>query len=146
MPSLQATITFTPASGGAALTLPGPGEIGRDQFGNVTFTWRDPVTSLGSPERVTVDTLTGYLSSGIDQKRNRVGTFLAVTDAGGALQTVEWAEVDPWTGALLGPYSAVGVIGLSAMGSAGNGDSLTLILYLAYYRFERGTGILESVS
>lgn len=144
MAVLQPTLTLTPLSGGAALTLPGADEISRDQFGNVTFSWRDPISSWSAPARVTADTLADYLSKGIDQKRNRLGTFLVVTDAGGSLQTVEWTEVDPWSFSLLGPYSKIGAVGLSGARSARDQDGLTLILYLAYYRYERGTGTLES--
>lgn len=144
MPVLQPTLTLTPITGGVPITLPGPDEISRDQFGNVTFTWRDPISSWDTPSRITADGLAAFLSTGIDQKRNRLGTFLAVTDQGGGLQTVEWTEVDPWSGALLGPYSQIGVVALSSARSARDQDGLTLILYLAAYRYERGTGTLES--
>lgn len=144
MPILKPYVRLTPTNGGTALDLPPPDDVSRDQLGNVTFQWRDPISSWSSPARVVLSTLESYLSDGVEQKRNRDNAFLAITNREGSLQTVSWTEVDPWTGAIIGPYSLVGVVTLGSYRSSRQEDGLTLIAYKATYRYSRGTGTYEA--
>lgn len=140
----QATfVRFTRAAGGLPLTLPAPDSVERDPAGNVTFTWRDPLTS-GLDARLVVGDVDGYLSTGVDVQKNRVGTVQATTDAGGSLLTVEWSEFDPWAGVVRGPYTLIGVANLASARAAREEDGLTIVVYRAHYRHERGTGVTES--
>jgi len=143
MPGQATYVRFTRTSGGLPLTLPGPDSVDRDPAGNVTFTWRDPLTS-GLNARLVVGDVDGYLSTGVDVQKNRVGTVQATTDAGGALLTVEWTEVDPWAGVVRGPYSLIGVASLANARASKAEDGLTIVVYRAHYRHERGTGVTES--
>ncbi len=143
MPGQETFVRFTRAAGGLPLDLPGADSIDRDPAGNVTFTWRDPLAASGDA-RLVVGDVDGYLSTGVDVQKNRLGTVQATTDAGGSLLTVEWSEVDPWAGVVRGPYSLIGVAALANARASRLEDGLTIVVYRAHYRHERGTGVTES--
>lgn len=145
MPQLQTHVTLTPLSGApGALALPGPNEVDHDGNGNVTFTWTDALkNSYG--ERLTYADIEPYLSTRIDLKQNRSGAKLVVTDQGGSICTVEWTEVDPWSGATIGPFTVYAVVALSSARHASDSDGISLVCYEATHRYERVTGTLESV-
>lgn len=139
---LLPTLTLTPRTGGSSLVIPGADSITRDPLGNVTFDYSEAVRAVGTSQRLTVDILQAYLSTRIDQKLNRAGAYLVITDEGGKLLDVTWKEVDPWSGTLL-EYDMVAVVSLASYRSSLQ-DGFSLIAYRAHYRFERVTEVLES--
>lgn len=125
------------------LTINGNAEFVRDQIGNLTVSWSDPLSSRSTPARLTRADLATYLSENVEQHRNRAGAYLCITDAVGALLKVTWREVDPWSGQLLAAQELVGVAAVSGASTSTAADSLSLLIYRADYRFGRGVGRLE---
>lgn len=144
--SLKPYVRLTAAEGGPSLTLSGNFEVARDAIGNVTFTWRDPVTSWSSPARVSLESFEPYLSESVDVRKNRLAVLLAITDPGGVLVVADWREIDPWQGILLDEESVTGVAALGNARATPEEDGFSIVLYKSLYRFERGTGVLEEAS
>jgi len=144
MPVSNTYVKLTPVDASPEIELLGADEITRDAIGNVTLTWSDPLESWTTPERITAADLNGYLSTGVQQIRNRANAYLCITDPDGVLCDVEWTEWDSWTGPAIGPYIVRGVVVLASARSARESDGLSLIVYRAQYRYERTSGIVES--
>lgn len=137
-------ITLQRVSDSQELTIYGDAEFTRDQIGNLTVSWTDPLASRVSPARLTRAHLGGFVSENVEQHRNRAGAYLCITDAEGALLKVTWREVDPWAGTLLAVQELYGVAVVSAATARAAGDSLALVVYRADYRYRRGAGLLEA--
>lgn len=142
----DAYLKLTRVADSSALQVTGAAEFTRDQAGNLTVTWDDPLKSRVSPERFTLADLSGYLSQNVEQYRNRDAAYEAYTDPGGALLTVEWREIDPWTGVLVAAQTMHGVASLASATARSERDSLSIVIYKADYRLERSTGVQESSS
>lgn len=136
-------ITLQRVSDSEELTIYGDAEFARDQIGNLTVTWSDPLVSRVSPARLTRAHLAGFVSENVEQHRNRAGAYLCITDAVGALLRVTWREADPWAGQLLEAQELYGVAVLPSSSARVAGDSLSLLVYRADYRYGRGVGRLE---
>lgn len=137
-------VTLQRLSDSAELTVLGNAEFTVDPVGNLTVTWEDPLRSRQTPARLTRADFNGFVSSNVEQQRNRAGAHLVVTDPGGALLKVTWREADPWTGGLLPPQELWGVATLVAINAAVDRDALSMLAYRADYRYGRGAGRLEA--
>lgn len=144
MAFLDPFITLERVSDSQSITINGDAEFTRDAVGNLSASWTDPLKSRSSPARLTSLDLAAWLSSGVEQHRNRANAFLVITDPGGSLLRVEWREVDPWSGQLLEAQEMYGVATLGSAKASATGDSLTLVLFRADHRFQRGSGRLET--
>lgn|GEM_PF-2577495 len=136
-------VIFERVSDSAQLTVTGDAEFTRDATGNLTITWSDPLKAWSPASRLTRADFAGFVSEGVEQHRNRAGTYLAITDAGGALLKVTWAEVDPWAGALVEAQDLYGVAVLVNTSASLQRDGISVVVYRADYRFQRGSGLLE---
>lgn len=135
----EISLTLTPHAGGAALVLPA-GELEQDALGNLTVRWVDAVYQ---GRLLRASDLLGYLSSNVEVHRNRLGTVVAVTDPGGLLLEAQWTEYDPWAGVPSGPHHLRCVMTLAGQSSLASEGRVSVVLYRAVARFERGTGLLE---
>lgn len=138
------SVTFERVSDSASITIRGGCELVRDGVGNLTLTYDDPLSDRVAPARLTTADLAGFLSTGVEQHRNRANAFLVITDPGGSLLRVAWTEVDPWTGALLPEQELYGVATLASAKSSVATDALSLVVFRADYRHQRGGGPLEA--
>lgn len=142
--SILAHVRFTPFVG-LPVIIDGNMEIARDGIGNLTISWRDPIATGAVPQRLTLAALAHILCEGVAQLKNRAGAYLVVTDPGGSLCRVAWREIDPWRGELLAEQQLVGVAALGNARASPADDSLSLIIYRATHRFQRGTNLIETV-
>lgn len=135
----QASVRFTAVLGGAGLLLPSA-DVEVDAIGNVTLRWSD---ALYQGRLLREGDFSGWLSRNVDQQRNRVAAQVVITDPGGVLLDVEWAEYDPWTGTPSGPHLVRGVAALAGASSNSREGAVTVVVYRAGSRLERGTGVVE---
>lgn len=135
----QAYVRFTAVLGGAQLLLPAA-EVELDSIGNASFKWVD---ALHQGRLLREGDFVGWLSRNVDQQRNRVAAQVAITDPGGVLLDVEWVEFDPWAGVVSGPHLLRGVAVLASAGSTASEGRVTVVVYRASHRLERGTGVVE---
>lgn len=144
MAFLDPYITLQRVSDSQSITINGDAEFVRDASGNLSVSWTDPLRSREPGARLTLADLADWLSSGVEQHRNRANAFLVITDPRGSLLRVTWREVDPWSGALLPAQELFGVATLASSKAAIPGDSLSLVVFRADYRYQRGSGQLEA--
>lgn len=142
----DAYLKLTRLSDSAVLQVTGDAEFTRDQAGNLTVTWRDPLKSRAPAQRLTRPDLDGWVSENVEQYRNRDRAYEAYTDPGGALLSVEWRELDPWAGALIAAQTLFAVLTVGSVTAQASGDTISLVFYRADYRLERSTGVQESSS
>lgn len=139
MAFLDPFITLERVSDSQSITINGDAEFTRDATGNLSVAWTDPLKTRAPGERLTPVDLAGWLSSGVEQHRNRANAYLVITDPGGSLLRVEWREVDPWNGHLLEAQEIYGVATLGSAKASGAADALTLVVFRADYRHQRGS-------
>ncbi|HEX7000286.1 MAG TPA: hypothetical protein VF164_01170 [Trueperaceae bacterium] len=140
---MDPVITFERVSDAAQLQVFGDAEFTRDQVGNLTVTWSDPLKARAPATRLTRGDFAGFVSEGVEQHRNRAAAYLVITDPGGALLKVTWQEIDPWAGTLLEAQELYGAAMLVNTSASIQRDGISLIVYRADYRFQRGAGLLE---
>lgn len=136
-------ITFQRVSDSAKLVVNGNVEVSRDQIGNLTVTWTDPLKSRNPPARLLRSDFAGFASEGVEQHRNRANAYLVITDPGGALLKVTWKELDPWAGALTAEQELFGVAVLVTTSASVVRDGISVVVYRADYRYARGSGLVE---
>lgn len=136
-------ITLQRVSDSETLTVTGDAEFSLDATGNLTVTWTDPLKDRDPAARLTPADFAGYVSQGVEQHRNRAGAWLVITDPGGALLKVTWAEVDPWQGGLSSAREMYGAAVLVNSSASIQRDGLSLVVYRADYRFGRSIGLVE---
>lgn len=137
-------ITFERVSDSAELIVRGNAEVSRDQIGNLTVNWSDPLKSRSPAARLTRADFAGFASEGVEQHRNRANAYLVITDPGGSLLRVTWQEIDPWAGALTATQELYGVATLVSTSASVQRDGISIVVYRADYRYQRGGGLLES--
>lgn len=135
----QAWVRLTAVLGGVELVLPSA-DVEVDAIGNVTLRWTDAVLA---GRLLREGDFAGWLSRNVDQQRNRVAAQVVITDPGGVLLDVEWVEYDPWAGAASGPHLVRGVAALAGASSNAREGAVTVVVYRAGSRLERGTGVVE---
>lgn len=140
---MDPVITFERVSDSAQIVVTGDADFTRDQVGNLTVTWSDPLKTRAPAARLTRSDFDGFASEGVEQHRNRANAYLVITDPGGALLKVRWQEIDPWAGTLLAAQELYGVAMLVNTSASIQRDGISLIVYRADYRFQRGSGLLE---
>lgn len=136
-------VIFERVSDSAQLTVTGDAEFTRDATGNLTITWSDPLKAWSPAARLTRADFAGFVSEGVEQHRNRANAWLVITDPGGALLKVTWQEVDPWAGTLVDAQDLYGVAVLVNTSASLQRDGISVVVYRADYRFQRGSGLLE---
>lgn len=136
-------ITLERVRDSAGITINGDAEFTRDATGNLSVAWADPLRTRAPGARLTASDLQPYLSSGVEQHRNRANAYLVITDPGGSLLRVTWREIDPWSGALLPEQELYGVATLGSAKASVGSDLLTLVVFRADYRHQRGSAHLE---
>ena len=141
---MDPVITLERVSDAAQLVVTGDAEFTRDQVGNLTVTWADPLKARQPAARLTRADFAGFVSEGVEQYRNRASAYLVITDPGGALLKVTWQEIDPWAGQLLAAQELYGVAMLVNTTASIQRDAISLIVYRADYRYGRGQGLLEA--
>ncbi|MFA5552917.1 MAG: hypothetical protein WDA03_15065 [Trueperaceae bacterium] len=144
MAFLDPYITLERVSDSASITIYGDAEFSRDATGNLSVAWTDPLKTRVPGARLTPLDLAGWLSSGVEQHRNRANAYLVITDPGGSLLKVTWREVDPWSGQLLAAQELFGVATLGSAKASVASDTLTLVVFRADYRHQRGSVALET--
>ena len=135
----QAWVALTAVVGGAELVLPAA-DVEVDAIGNVTFRWSDAVFQ---GRLLREGDFAGWVSRNVDQQRNRLAAQVVITDPGGVLLDVEWVEYDPWSGAVSGPHLVRGVAAMAGASSSAREGAVTVVVYRAGSRLERGTGVVE---
>lgn len=140
---MDPVLTLQRVSDASQLQVLGDAEFTRDGIGNLTVTWADPLKSRSPAARLTRADFAGFVSEGVEQHRNRAGAYLVITDSGGALLKATWQEIDPWAGTLLAAQDLYGVATLINTSASIQRDAISLVVYRADYRFQRGAGLLE---
>lgn len=140
---MDPVITFQRVSDNAELVVTGDAEFARDQVGNLTVTWSDPLRTRAPAARLTRADFDGFASEGVEQQRNRANAYLVITDSGGALLKVTWQEIDPWAGQLIEAQELYGVASIVNSSASIQRDGISLVVYRADYRFERASGLVQ---
>ena len=144
MAFLDPYITLERVRDASTTTVYGDAEFTRDATGNLSVAWTDPLKARAPGARLTPLDLAAWLSSGVEQHRNRANAYLVITDPGGSLLKVTWREVDPWSGQLLAAQELYGVATLGSAKASVASDTLTLVVFRADYRHQRGSPSLET--